>query len=411
MHIYTLYETGETDASVEKTLREYAQHSPHIQIENVDPVRNPTFAQLYDTQNAGIETGSIIVESESGGNTFFRVISPLDILAIDYATYTVTGLNIEQPVTSAIQYVSTGAVQRVKFLTGHGEPSLEEQQHLVSALANNNCEATSIHLLQDGNTLIPEEDILVVIGPQTDLQESEQRVIQEFLDAGGDMFCAFDPNFSDELDCFRSLLRTYGMDISQTVVIESNDAKYYNSPNILLPDMAEHVITSPLIQNNMFPVLPVSLAISIDPSTFTDTAQSGGLLMTSSASYAKTSADATMERGQDDPVGPFYVGAVGIRILDGEGSASRLAVYGTSQGFAIQAWFSLPGNTNLFLNSISWLTEGSDALSIQSKPLYDSTLTVPTQASANAMMVLLIGILPLLCLALGLVIWVRRSRK
>ena len=410
VYIYSLYNAGSMDAAVEKLLEQYDRLSERLIWENIDPALNPTFTQRFDPQNQGIQTGSVIVSSEHDGNHFYRILSPTDFIAIDYSTYTVTGLNVEAPITSAIRYVSTGVIQNVYVLTGHGETKTEDMLHLTGTLANQNCLVSGINLLTDSMALDPTRDILAVIGPKEDLQDREYAIIQEFIEAGGDLFCAFDPVFSSKMENWNLLLRNYCMHMEQNVVVEGNENKYYNTPNILLPDMVQHTITEPMIGNGVFPMLPISLSITVDQSTFTNYAQAGGILVTSGSSYAKASAEAMIARELGDAVGPFNVGAVGIRINEETEATSRIVVLGSSQGVTLQTFFELPGNTALVQNSFSWLAEQGELLPIQAKPLYDDSLTFPSQAIVNIISVLLIGCIPAACIGIGYVVWARRRR-
>lgn len=408
VYIYTVYTTDSVDIAVENLLREYVQLSSHLIWENIDPVRNPTFTQRFDPQKQGIETGSVIVSDTADGSNRYRVLSSVDFVVVNYADQTVAGINVEQPISSAVQYVSSGITQNVRFLTGHGEAGLQEIPHVVDALQRQNCTAEDLDL-RTGRPLDPASDILAVIGPTSDLPESDYSALQRFIENGGNIFCAFDPVFTDSMLRFNLLLENYHMRIQQNAVFEGDESKYYSTPALLLPDLVQHTITEPLIKNNLVPVMPACSSITVDQGAFTETAQSGGFLLTSSLSYAKNANFTTLERQAEDAVGPFQVGTVGM--CKNQDRTSRIVVLGSSQGIVPQDFFSLQGNTNLFENCISWLSTAGGTLSIPFKPLYDNTLALPSRAAFRWISACLLVLFPAVCLAAGGIVWNRRKHR
>ena len=64
----------------------------------------------------------------------------------------------------------------------------------------------------------------------------------------------------------------------------------------------------------------------------------------------------------------------------------------------------------MFINSISWLCGQEESISIRAKSLSSDTLTV-SSAAGSAYTLTVVGILPLGCLAVGMVVWIRRKRR
>jgi len=84
----------------------------------------------------------------------------------------------------------------------------------------------------------------------------------------------------------------------------------------------------------------------------------------------------------------------------------RLAVFGDSD-FITNRYYNLSGNGNLFLNTVNWLTEESDLISIQPKTRAPRTINL-TPSQGRFLMLLSIILLPLIILVIGLTIWIRR---
>jgi ABC-type uncharacterized transport system involved in gliding motility auxiliary subunit len=83
-----------------------------------------------------------------------------------------------------------------------------------------------------------------------------------------------------------------------------------------------------------------------------------------------------------------------------------MAVFGDSD-FASNRYYGLSGNGNFFLNTVNWLTEESDLISIQ--PKTSSARTVQFTPSQGRLIFLVsVVILPLIVLVLGVSVWRRR---
>ena len=103
-----------------------------------------------------------------------------------------------------------------------------------------------------------------------------------------------------------------------------------------------------------------------------------------------------------DTKGPVTVGAVSQK------DKSTVIVFGDSD-FAMNGYFNQQGNGNLFLNTINFLAEEEDLISIRPKQPQDRRLTL-TQAEVSSIFYLVVIAIPLLLVILGVVIFIRRNR-
>jgi len=88
------------------------------------------------------------------------------------------------------------------------------------------------------------------------------------------------------------------------------------------------------------------------------------------------------------------------------GTEGRIAVIGDSD-FVANRYYSLSGNGNFYLNTVNWLTEESDLISIQPKTQSPRTIQLSPSQGRLIFFVTVI-VLPLLVLLLGVSVWVRR---
>lgn len=88
---------------------------------------------------------------------------------------------------------------------------------------------------------------------------------------------------------------------------------------------------------------------------------------------------------------------------------ARIVVFGDSD-FATNALFgSKTGNSDLFLNTINWLAEEEDLISIHPKDIEDTSLIL-TATQLRVLFVLSLFMIPLIVVIIGITVWIRRRR-
>ena len=114
---------------------------------------------------------------------------------------------------------------------------------------------------------------------------------------------------------------------------------------------------------------------------------------------------ASLEAGQvkpdpEDPKGPLTLAAAATK------DKTRLVVYGTAN-LAINQFLNVQNNRDFFLNTVSWLAEQEDQISIRPKDTR-STPVFLTSQQAQAVFLLPVVVLPGIVLIGGIVTFVRR---
>jgi len=84
----------------------------------------------------------------------------------------------------------------------------------------------------------------------------------------------------------------------------------------------------------------------------------------------------------------------------------RLAVFGDSD-FITNKYYSFSGNGNFFLNTVNWLTQEEDLISIQPRTQVPRTIQL-TPGSGRLLMFISIILLPAIVLFIGLGVWLKR---
>ena len=131
------------------------------------------------------------------------------------------------------------------------------------------------------------------------------------------------------------------------------------------------------------------------------------LLTTSDKAYSKQAGyDMKSTAKEDgDADGPFTVGVIA------EKSGARLVWFSSALLLDESTNSIIAGSDyDLFLNTLGYTCEQEDAISIRAKSLDTQALVVP-QASASTLSALMVGVIPAVLVAVGIVIAVRRKRK
>ncbi len=107
-------------------------------------------------------------------------------------------------------------------------------------------------------------------------------------------------------------------------------------------------------------------------------------------------------------VGPLTLGvsAAGSVESGGAGKEARLVVIGDSM-FASNKWAGLQRNGDLFLNTVHWLAEDEDLISIQPKSPANRRVIL-TESQQRELLWLSMIFLPGIVLMSGILLWLRR---
>ena len=108
-----------------------------------------------------------------------------------------------------------------------------------------------------------------------------------------------------------------------------------------------------------------------------------------------------------DLKGPVSIAVVATKDA-GDNKKSRLVVFGDSD-FAVNGFFGAQRNGNLFTNTVTWLAQDENFISIKAKSPGDRPLTM-TEAQGKLVSYVVLLLLPGSILAAGVSVWVKRRR-
>ncbi len=399
------YYLAPSDASIDmfdKILSQYIKYGDTVKLVQKDPVLNPRFAAQYTEET--VEEYSVIVVNESNGRSRYVPYSDMLIeeYGIDYTTYQyyseITGLDMEGQLNSAIGYVTSENLPTLYELSGHGMQTLGT--NAVSML-----EKANIEVYYDGNSLdllttteIPEDcEVLLLNAPQTDLTETEVALLTDFAAEGGNLIFVLS-YLNAEHTNLMSLVNSYGVQMTDGILLEDNSRYYMQAPYVLVPTLSSHEITDD-ISSGKYIIAHTSNGLTFAEEVPENLTQSV-LLKTSSGAYAKPIDFTTYYREDTDETGTFYLG---VHVEDGN-TGSEVAVFSSyymfHDSFADGSTF---GNVNLLINSVNALADiDNTTTAVRTISLTEDSYLTLTDAQINTTGLLTVIVLPLAFLITGI---------
>ena len=346
----------------------------------------PDLARQYRISPAAASLGTMVFVGSAGQR---QVFGPQ------------IGFEAEHAFTSAILEV-TGTRQRIiYFLTGHGESTISgDYDSARSGLRDNLFQVAQLDLLRFG--AVPENAAaLVVAGPRQPISANELEILDQYLQQGGRMLLLLNPDPQEEL---RELLRKWWLDIRDGTLVDPASHVVPNVDNPLVARNRNNLQLTDLYFPGVTAVLPLP-----DPP---DEVQIVPLAWTTPEGWQEqrpfTDAEPQFDP-EEDLEGPLAMGALLLRQPPGEDDpnlTTRLAVLGDSD-FAANQHFRNGANSDLFLTLVNQLAYGEEIISVDRKVLPVRRLVLSPE-EARFFNLSSAGLLPLLVLIAGALVWWRR---
>jgi ABC-type uncharacterized transport system involved in gliding motility auxiliary subunit len=385
-------------------LEEYAYASKQVKTEYIDPDKKRAIAQ-----QAGVQQYGTIVFNYKGRTE--RVTS-----------------NTEQDITNGIIKVVSGQQRKVYFTTGHGEKdtaSTEREGYstIADSLKRENYAVDKVVLAQTG--AVPDDATAVVIaGPKTDFFAPEIDALKQFLAKSGKVLMMLDPGDrpdSPPLTNLIALAHDWGMDVGNNIVVDASGMGRLIGTDASVPVAANypsHPITD---RFNILTAYPMSR--SVDPVSGGVNGHTAQTFVESSPrSWAETDIKALLTEGKvemdagKDKTGPISLAAAVSapsadapkpdEKSDAPKPETRMVVFGDSD-FASNGVLGIQGNRDLFMNTLGWLSQQENLISIRPKEADDRRLTL-TATQQNNITWLSLLVVPALVFGTGIYGWWRR---
>lgn len=391
-----------TGDDLKDLLQEYEYNSRKFSYEFIDPDKNPGVTKRYKVESYGI----IVVES---GKKEERITE-----------------TTERDLTNAILKVVRKGSKVIYFTEGHGETSTESTERTGNSVARDklkegNYEVKTVVLASEGK-VPPDCAVLVVVSPRVTFFPPEVDAVRSYLEDGGKTMFLFDPGQSAGLD---SLLGRWGVVVGNNFVIDLNPLNQFFGVDYSMPIASQygvHQITErhrgPRVIMTFYP-----LARSVHLKARMPSGIEGAeLVKTSNKSWTETDlspltkggAKVSFDEKKDKP-GPISL-AVAVNRQNNPSDTSknrkstRIVAFGDSD-FANNQFFLQPGpqggNGDLFLNSINWLAQDEELISIRPKEAGYTPINL-NRSQARTIFWFSVVLLPVAVLITGLTVWWKR---
>ena len=398
--IYWIVQADQEDDILSNLLSKYESLSDHISVVKRNPDVYPAFAEQYTEET--VTNNSLVVECGEKN----RYIAYDDIYLTEslYGYTTSASFDGEGAITSAIDYVTSEELPQIYQLEGHGEGELPSG--LSDQIEKDNMELNTLSLLNID--AIPEDAAcLLIYAPSSDISEEERDMLAEYVSGGGKLMVVSGPTEDVTLENLNSLLETYGVTVADGIVVEQDREHYaFQTPVVLMPDIASSEITDSLVEERYFPI--ITMAQGLQVGTNTSGATVTELLTTSDQAFSKADGlnITTYDKEEGDTDGPFAL-AVSVE----ESSGGQL-VWFSSSTFLDDVYnaYSSGANVDLAMNALSNLIGETQAMAIRSKSLNYNYLTI-SDSTSSLLKVLMIGVFPLTYLAIGVGVVLYRRRR
>ena len=378
--------------SAKDLLEQYANLSPKIHVQYVDPDKKPEIAR-----EAGIKSWGT-AQVKLGGKT--------------EEAKSMT----EEGITGAFIRDLKNNTRTICFITGSGEHQIDNSDRFgysrfKDLLGKDEYTAKSISLLEKAE--VPADCIVAVVGgPTGEYQQPEVDALKKYVESGGRALIMLDPPFKfghsavGDNTALTDALQGWGVTFDKDLILDLNPIGQLAGlgPQVaLVTNYDSHPIVNEI--KGSATGFPLSRSLTVKNGDKTTVEK---LFSTSSTSLATTNLSSP-QINPDDPKnlkGPLLLAAAGTYNTGKENSQGRFVAVGSSTWLG-NSFISFNGNGDLALNAINWLASDEDLISIRPKEREDRRITMTT-AQQTLVRSTSQFLMPLIVIVAGVSVWWKR---
>ena len=321
----------------------------------------------------------------------------------------------EQHLTNALLRLTRQDERWIVFLSGHGERgSSGETNHgmgeFSQELERKGLNVQSINLVE--SEIPSNTNLLVLASPQSALLPGEMRKLQSYIEKGGNLLWLAEPDSPRGLE---PLSEQLGIHFLPGTVVDATTQMFgiENPTFVVITGYPRHDISMEMTTVTVF---PEAAALEINDSAAWNVMPLLTTLEHSWTEIGEIEGEISFDSGNDERAGPLDIGVALTRPVASEDNADntrvpeqRVVVIGDGD-FLSNTYLGNPGNLDLGLNIVRWLSHDDAIIEIRVKSAPDTSLVLGRVAQGVIAIGFLIGI-PLLLLLFGIGIWLRRRRR
>ena len=228
-------------ADVIRLLDVYDEYE-HIEVSYVSLNDNPNIVneKVGNATVSAYTEGDYIIKSEK--RTKRVAFADMFEYGIDQNTgeTVIAGNNAEKTFTTAIQYVVKDKIPKIYFSNGFSENNISLYESVLDDLYKMLYINTDTINLQNVEKIPDDADVIVFLGPKTDLTASSYEILREWLEfKAGAAFFAFDSDSTGtKLTRFNKLLsEVFGLRVNNDIVSDSEDYQIVSAGSRFYPSL------------------------------------------------------------------------------------------------------------------------------------------------------------------------------
>lgn len=385
-----------------------------IRLNIVNPLEQPLFSERY--RDAIDQGNNIFVSFLNDDGT----LDPTSTLAV-----TDSGLQ-ERDLTEALARL-LAAGQFVVYL----ETSLETLDPLANdaqglSRANNFMRANgyiteplSLQALAANGENIPQDaSALVIARPRRQMSDAEIAVVAEYVERGGALFIAGDVLYSDDLFLDEAsrfnqyLWQTFGLRLLNAVAIDPPSSGRNELELVSAAVFGNNQIASGLnIEGRPESVTLFDLARVVEVDE-TPPVSNGRVILTTPLGWGETDWEALATRNAyaNDEASDLQGPVTTVAWAHNEDTGAKLVLVGDGDFLTNGLIQTPPGNAQLFLNSIGWMTGFSEAVGFEPQAFVTTPVLFVSGTTLDAIAFFTVILMPGVMLVAAFGIWARRLR-
>jgi ABC-type uncharacterized transport system involved in gliding motility auxiliary subunit len=373
-------------------LDQYANLSPKIRVEYVDPDKNPQAAREAGIRSFGTAVVQIGTKKEEAKSM------------------------TEEGITGAFIRDLKSSTRTVCFVSGSGEHQIDDSDRgglsrFKDLLAKDNYQSKTISLLQQAE--VPSDcTTLVIAGPTRSYEQPEVDAIKKYVENGGRALLMLDAPLKSgrseiaDNETLASVLQSWGVTLDKNLILDLNPIGQLVGlgPQVALVTSYE---SQPIVSEMKGTATGFPLSRSLDIKS-TDKTSLQKLFDSSSTSLATNNLKSESVNVNDpkNQKGPLTIAAAGTYNTGKENSQGRFVVVGSSS-WVDNGFINFNGNSDLALNTVNWLSSDEDLISIRPKEREDRRITM-TRAQLSWVRATSQFLLPGIVIVTGIGVWWKR---
>ncbi len=417
-----IYFVGYEESATQVSLaRQYNKANKKINVEIIDANERTDIASKYNVTN---DSNAIIVENGEKSKTLY---------SDDLYTYGTSGtVDItEEKITSAILNVTSDKIANIYFLSGYSDYSLEYSggmYYLSSYLKDEVLNYQTLDMLVKG--AIPDDcDTLVITTPNKDFDELTTNEITKYINNGGKILW-LNSSYAEAKDLpnVNKILALYGINPFEVgYVYETDEARTaLGYASCIVEDLG----STDIAKNLTNAVLLNATKINVNKNELSNLGVTEeDIISTSSKSYFRKNVSNTSSGTDGDEQGGFTLGGIFTKTISNETEenadeasdenkiTSTLVIFGDNNFVSdmqisrqVNPAIFLANNKDLMLNSIAYLTNNDQDITIRKD--YTATSQLTATDGQKLTIIRIIYLVPIAIILLGFVVWnIRKGRK